>query len=311
MGETGSAYNAMGWFDPSGRAVDALDNHACGGGRGENWLPESVHFYQADFKVLPSEVDKITFEVDWRHWYSQHKGEALLVGGDRRVITMWEGNNYHVLDYLGWRDEDSGRGKAWPYINRVVGVRARVLEDPAHASERLDYDLWFEHTDPRGRKETRRFESSGKQGEEVKFSFAPLRFPVPNVKTDEGYGVDAILESSGSLRARVRDDGQIEVRVNASRWIDGEPAGQPRSGGTGDGGSKVFTVTSGETLRMILPPVPYGGSGVPLSSRRTAASSRIDDAAAVSISNGWVTINNKVFFSGHQDAFILTVTRER
>lgn len=312
VGEVGFAWNGLGFFDQEGRAVNPLDNHACGGGRGDERLSQSVHFYQAEFKRLPSEIGKISFEVDWKHWYSPRRGEARLVGGDRRTITLWEGETFHVLDYLAPDQREAGDsgGARGTYVNRLIGVKAHVLEDPAFADSRLHYDLWLEHTDDRGRTVTRRVETVSKQGEQVKFSFAPLRFPLPGVKTEGGLGVDSILEESGSLRSRVKNEGEIEVRIDAMRWIGGAVEGKPRTGGAGDGGAKIFTVAPGETVSMVLPPVPYGGYSVPLSAAIVPAPRKMNDDAPVTVTNGWVSINDKLFYARHQDALILTVTRE-
>ena len=45
-----------------------------------------------------------------------------------------------------------------------------------------------------------------------------------------------VVEILGAVQGRVRDDGTIDVRLEATRWVDTVLNGDPRAGGVGGGG---------------------------------------------------------------------------
>ncbi len=66
--------------------------------------------------------------------------------------------------------------------------------------------------------------------------------------------MDSIPEVAGSVKGRLRPDGSIDVRLDASRRIGAVRSGHPRLGWVRDGGNDDFTVRPGETVEMVLPP---------------------------------------------------------
>jgi hypothetical protein len=151
----------------------------------------------------------------------------------------------------------------------------------------------------------RRFRGTGRQGEAVQFSFAPLRFPVSGVSFADGSKVDVTLEILGSLRGRVRSDGSIDLNLSATRWVDLVPSGTTSRGGTAGRGRKVVTVITGETVALGLP-VPTGSTVVsPTAFRGSTDSRKLTQAGPNEI-----VVNYEQFFAGHADDLIVTVTRE-
>jgi hypothetical protein len=275
-GEAGTAF--LSFHDqPSGEVC----NHASGStgsvveARNEFLLP-NTELFTATVRPLGAKIGKVRFEVAWERHHRGAVGPGARVGGDVRTVEMPEGE-FHALDFLqGHPTADSSC-----YSNVVIGVRGRIKEDEQFAGVRFGYDVWWRHTDAQGRVENRRFVGTGLQGERVGFNLGERRELVPEAK--DGKHWESILEVSGEVQARAKADGRIELRLGAGRWIDTEPAGTPRRGGIGDGGRKLVTVTSGETIALRLP-TPGG---------RTEF------------------VDSRSFYAGHTDELILTVTREK
>jgi hypothetical protein len=252
---------------------------------------KASHLWWVEFKQLPADLGRIEFVMTWEHLVAEGGAQPMRVGGDTRRISMKEGER-HVFDYANL----GSSGGHEPH--RIFEVTASIVEDEAFAGERIGYDLWYRHTDDHGRTTTRRFQSSGRQGEIVETTFAPLRFPVPD--TAPGVpALESILEVSASIQGRIRSDGSIDARFGAGRYVDTELAGSPRRGGIGDGGRKLVNLVPGETISLVLP-VPRGRNGL------TAKEVGADDSL-----NDELMIDSAKFYANHKDELIVTVTRER
>ncbi len=183
------------------------------------------------------------------------------------------------------------------------------------AGTRLRYDLWYRHTDDRGNPIRERIRSVAKQGEELALSFDLVRLPVPPIASNpDSNDWDTILQIVSRLRGRLREDGRIELRVEASRRIGLELQGEELAGWGGfGGGTKIFRVAPGETITMLLPP-PRGTQRVNLDqdgkreiliNDKTAA-----ETGAVRIEGDQLVMNYGEFLADHTDELILTVTIE-
>lgn len=300
-GEACVMYQALGSFDPTDRAD--IDRSGSSNGtvfrhEAEARLAELLGTYPlvwwVEATALPAEFGRVAFDVAWERLEAGTRGDHRPVAGGRRRIELREGAR-HVLDFVAF-----GAGSA--YQNAVLQIELGVEEDPALAGERLRYDLWYRHREPNGAETARRFASAGLQGETVEFRFVPLRYGVPGARLGDGSGVDTILEISGTVQGRVRADGTIDLELRASRWVDAEPAGSPRRGGIGDGGSKQLNLRPGETVSLVLR-APGGTAGV----SRSGASADHSGSGAPRME---VNVDMQEFFAGHEDSLILTVTRE-
>jgi hypothetical protein len=209
----------------------------------------------------------------------------VKVGGDTRRISLREGER-HVLDFAEVEADEVGERGC--YRNVTIDVTAKVIEGPSLAGELLRYDLWHRHNGgPGQRTALQRQQMVGRQGRAMEFRFAPLRFPVPGARLEDGSEIESILEVLGKVRGRIRADGTIDVSLDATRWVDAERAGTPRRGGIGGGGTKRFNVAPGETVTMRLP-TPSGRAGVEPD----------------------VWVDTAEFYAGSIDEIVLTVTRE-
>lgn len=253
------------------------------------FLLRAPHLFWAEFRPEPAEFGKVRFELSWERWLTDASGRSARIGGDRRMIEIREGQD-HYLDFV------SVEPSAESYCSRnvLVKVTAGVHESPSIERSRVGYDLWLRHTDAGGKATTRRVTLSGKQGEEVRFEFEPLRFPTDVRVPDDGDIVEASVRAAGAVRGRVRPDGSIELRLGATRWTSATAAGDDVLGGIGEPGEKVFTVRPGETVSVPFPPA-HGKHGVP----------------PKVFKGQFGTIDAAEVFAGHTDELILTVTRER
>jgi hypothetical protein len=259
-----------------------------------------AHVWWVRVRPLPTDFGEVTVEVEWERVESSGRGESEVVAGDRAKVKMREGER-HLFDFIQYVDETTPACRR----NTTVGFTASIAEDPALADAVLTYDLWVRHAPPRGDEVVRRFRGTGRQGEEVQFSFAPLRFPVSGVTLADGSKVDVVLEILGSLRGRVRSDGAIDLNLSATRWVNLVPSGTASRGGTAGRGRKVVTVVAGETVALGLP-VPTGSAGVsPTVSRGATDSGKLSESGPDEI-----VVNYDDFFAGHVDDLILTVTRD-
>lgn len=302
--QRGFTYLAAGDFDGTGRSAPfGYCMNASGGLPADGaiddrkaWLLDRApHVWWARIRAIPAEIGKVSFELEWEHWEATRKGNHRKVAGDRRTVVLREGER-HVLDFV---DEPPGP-ETYCYRNLVIDVTARVEEDPDFADRRLTYDLWHEHVDARGNVQRRRFQAAAKHGETLRASFVPLRFPVADLRGPRRESYESILEVSAEMLGRLREDGRIEVRFGAGRWVDLEEAGTPRRGGIGDGGNTVVLVTPDEPIRLELPK-PRGRNGVVVERPRPGGP---DEKTTLSV-------DSAVFYAGSRDRFILTVRPAR
>jgi hypothetical protein len=314
IGERGSIYVSIGGFDDSGRAKpDDLCAVNTGGTEVGNeevktrLLTQQPHLWWAEVSALPAEMGRIALQVKWDHYFSERAGSPIRVGGDTRRILMDEGER-HVLDFLS-----SERETAHCFRNQIIEVTAELQEDPALAGETLGYDLWFKHTDGKGAVTTRRFQAAGRQGEKLEFRFVPFRRPVSGAVLEDGSAVESILETSGTIRGRLRPDGTISLDLDVSRNVEVAPAGSAGAGTAGGGGRKVFSVAPGQTVSMVLPP-PEGRMGVNRTKTGMTTGSIVMGPGIVPPKPGeerMVWVDNREFYAGHKDELVLTVRRER
>jgi len=312
-GETGQSYLAYGWVnEKAGFSLGALCWNGSGGmkpsddpaaKRAEIFASQKpAHYWWAEYRVLPSEIGKVALEVTWEHWSTVGTGTPVRVAGDTRRIEMREGEK-HVLDFVSFTPSADD----YCASNVPIAITAKVEEDPQFQNESLAYDVWFEHRDGHGAVTQRHAETVGRQGESVATHVEPMRFRVPGLSFADGAGVDAILELNAHVQGRVQTNGSVVVQLSVRRWVGVSRPDLPRRGGNGDGGSKIFTLTPGETVRLTLPPKSSsaGREGI---DRTMDAAGKIQES---SDNTNIIWVVDKEFYAGSQDSIILTVNRVR
>ena len=140
------------------------------------------------------------------------------------------------------------------------------------------------------------------------FAFVPLRFPVPQLVSNQ-LPYDLITSVLGKLRGRVSADGRISLAVDTTRNDGMGPRGEPPTGYGGGSGSKFVEIADGEAIEIELPV----GSG---SSSRAAfagvtptprAGGRVPETEPVTVRDGRVTVEEGLFFKGHRTSLVVQV----
>lgn len=257
------------------------------------------HLWWAEVELLASGLDNLRLRVDWER-HDRRDGEFVRVNHGARELALEEGQR-HMIDFIPEPRRDEGQ---LCYQNVLVEITAAVLEDPQLANEALRYDLWFVDDAPEGER-TARLTAIGKQGEPVAFRFEPLRWEVGEDVFDDGADAHVVLEASAAIRGRLRRDGSIDVQLDATRWMGVAPEGEPRSGGIGDGGRKLFAVAPGESVKMVLPPP---GSAASHGWRVSGAGRVVPPGRGIELTPDEFRVRWAEFFEGHEMSLLLTVT---
>jgi len=241
----------------SGSTMFATSADLCGRGIGGAGATDHIgsprHVWTVRFTLNAAEIDRIAVDVD-----VERQDDGL--GGARRTLRqliLTEGAP-HILDFV----ESSGRtcGQA----SAVLEVSAVAIESPALSRRLLNYDLWLTQRDGTGREWTRREARTAEQGERVDFRFQPLMWSTTMLMPSLGIDLTIDERVSGSIRGRLRADGQLELSLATSRRLG------HGNGWTGsEGGTKVFTARAGEAVSVELPRM--GGRSLALSAAGTPA----------------------------------------
>lgn len=307
VGQSAFLYAGVGQFDQEGFDAGNLCTNFIGSEgilRKQDFLLQSPHVWFIEVQVLPGEFGKISLQTNWEHYYSKQRGYAQKAGGDVRQIILREKES-HFLDYVNIKTSD----KFLCNSNIIVEITGEIEEDATLKDELIRYDIWLQHKGKSGEVEDRRCITLGRQGDKTDFYFFPLRFPIPEGTLSDGSSLETILEISGTLQGRIRSDGTILVELNAMRWIDAERVGSSRRGGVGDGGTKIFSMKSGEPVQLVLPK-PTGYSRFTDSLKNHTNNNPAPDVSKdKNIGKGFV-VDHGEFFEGHEDSLILTVTME-
>jgi hypothetical protein len=205
--------------------------------------------WHVEGRLRSAEMDDILVEYAWKRWSGAGTGSSPDASG-RAEARLSEGG-HRLLDFVPVFEASSG---CWN--NVALELAASIPEPEEFKDRRIGYDLWLV-SEGYGRRQTRRLQLIGKQGEKVAFDYGALRSMLPAAPRA------SLLETTvdGSIRSRVQSDGSIEILLTASRGA--HPL--DRTWYAGARGSKKVQATPGETLRLELPP--------------PAAPDRVDDPA--------------------------------
>jgi hypothetical protein len=249
------------------------------------------YLWQVDVKPVSIALDLVTFDVDWTR--TDVKDGARQIGaGDHRTLTLRQGER-HLLDFIAC-------SQGAPCANVFVEIQAAPVEDSTVPDTPLGYDLWLVYQTAEGGKVTRHALVSGRQGEKLLFSFAPVPLQLDATAAfdaDSPYRMDV----SGTVVGRVKPDGTIEISLSPTRR-DKFPTG---GGGVGEG-VKTFTTKPDETTSITLPPV-YGRSAW----RADTAFKLTTPRPGVSVSGNSVSIELKPFFENTNTCILVTVRNEK
>lgn len=235
-----------------------------------------------------------------------------------QVITFKEGEEI-TLETM--RANSDG-----PCHARNLTIRAKIVlktNDPVAQAARYVADLWFVHDTGVGASGvgTRRTLSTVvnlSSAGPTTFVFGPLGFELPQLSPNQG-DLQLCIDLSGSLRARLRPDGLIDLDVSTTRMFAlRHPADDP--GPTrGSMGTKTLTLKEDETVAMDLPI----GNGVMMHALTPDARFSVNTGAqsgapapqtprpAVSVKDDRMTIDFESFFKGQKTQLLVRLRKAR
>jgi hypothetical protein len=222
---------SLGSADSSARGLDELLNTA-------------AHVWKVTATGVKYEGGKQTFDLEWAR-YASAAGAVPVVSRKQR-LTLAQDQAYTV-DLLHNSSGDCRTSSI------VVEIAAGVREDPALANTVLHYDVWLVRRSASGKKESRQFVLTGKQGAAVPFAFAPLVGEVPALQPSQ-YDFSVLTHVSGELRGRIGANGRLSLELTTRREDRlYHPAQDPPSNPGLGAGRKVLDVGEGEAVEIELP----------------------------------------------------------
>lgn len=210
---------------------------------------------------------------------------------------------------------------------RNLTIRAKVVlraSDPAAQAARYVADVWLVHDtgvgdNGTGSRRTQSVAVSLSGNGPTPFAFAPLAFALPVLSPNQG-DLQLYVDLSGSLRPRVRADGQIDIDVATTRsFALRHPSDEPGLA-RGAGGMKTLTVKEDETVAIDLPAgtgmmmhalTPDSKFNVGAGVRAGAAGATPPVNAAVSVKNDRMTVVFEEFFKGHKTQILIRLRKVR
>lgn len=200
------------------------------------------HAWLVDATRLPSRSPgAYTFSIAYEHRVAEREGETHIAQGGRFEISLSEGQRM-PLDALALADA----GPTCP-ASATIDVTPRVGDRRTAQDERvLQYALWFVDTAPDGTQAWTHADFGGLHGERVAYRLPALRRAVEVGGTPR----DLLVGSEGGLRGRWRDDGAIDLHVDAELWQSLVEPTASRRGEVGTTGQHAFRIEVGEVLQL-------------------------------------------------------------
>lgn len=145
-----------------------------------------------------------------------------------------------------------GRGRALVHGGGFTDGRWRLEDGFARSAavDLLQYALWFVETAPDGTQAWSHANFGGVHGERVGYRVPALRRAVEV----GGMPRELLVGSKGGIRGRWREDGAVDLLVDAHLWQSLVEPAAPRSGEIGRSGTHAFRVEPGQVLRLDFEP---------------------------------------------------------
>jgi hypothetical protein len=234
------------------------------------------HEWRVRLTLVRAETDRIALDVT-----TDRRDEAAgQASHDERRVVLIEGSR-HVLDFVNGA---AGQTPSCRSRNLLLELSADLV-DPPGLPRVFACDLWLTHRDAAGHSHVRHEIRTGLHGEELAFRFQPIQWPMSVLRPSAAVALTLDERVSGTIRARLRGDGSIDVSITTRRELAHVTSGGYGATG-GEQGRKWLAVAPGEVVSIALP-TPSGHSGV----RRSDGSATVldyaelfrDDAAALTL----------------------------
>ena len=150
------------------------------------------------------------------------------------------------------------------------------------------------------------------------FNFNRLAFPVPHLDPRQGDAA-AVIRLGGSLRARARPDGLVDVEIETNRMLFGLEKSDSSPGPAFATTRKTLTLKSDETTAIEFPPpasgyaslaLDKGGSGVGgVVTIRPGAQAMSAGTSDAEVKDGRFVLFTNRFFKGHRTQLLVRLRR--
>ncbi|MBC8068325.1 MAG: hypothetical protein IAG13_08325 [Deltaproteobacteria bacterium] len=247
VGQRGGAYVWAGSFIRDEWSPQmGLNGH--GSGDGGSSAPVAPHVWRISAERLAStRPDEFRFAADIEYLFTARRDIAPTRSTQHSIIALREGE-MHVVDML-----ELPRGPDGCDHSVLVDVQVVREEPVAVRDRRLSYELWHVHTLPDGRELVSRGEVDARHAEQVPFELAEVRPALAQPLMFGDAEHEVAMRPSGSLRGRLREDGAIDLLVEARIKVTTVESGEVAVGGTAVSGRHAFRLEPGQTLRLELP----------------------------------------------------------
>jgi hypothetical protein len=208
---------------------------------------------------------------------------------------------------------------------RTVTIEARLVmmpDDPALAQARYTADLWLVHTAPDGREQREHLISNVDGSGPMPFMFRRLTFPVPVIDPRQGDAA-AIIQLSGAIRTRPRQDGAIDLDIDTTRRLFSFEYPNRHAPSSLAPARKTVTVKPDETTAIDFPPPGTGYVSLMMpgspsnawaivggrASGSSGSAAPATDGPALEIVKERLVLHTSRFFKGHRTQLLIRLRR--
>jgi hypothetical protein len=205
----------------------------------------------------------------------------------------------------------------------VMTLEARLVlqpADPALAQARYTADMWLVHDGPLSAQMREHLILTVDGTTNFSFVFKQLTFTLPQLDPRQG-SVAGAISVAGSLRARSRSDGLVDVDIETNRSLYGLSTRDGARSPVALTLRKTLTLKPDETTAIDFPPPAKGSTSTVLSGRagdrgQAGASGTPSEATqssargtAVEVKEDRLVLNTGEFFKGHKTQLLITLKR--
>jgi hypothetical protein len=237
-------------------------------------------------------------------------GQGAPPAAATQTLSLGEGDAV-TLDALRGQTEGSCQV-------RTASLEVRLVMRPVVAQlarARYAAELWLVHTSPNGEERRERLVTNVDGSAAVPFMFNRLAFALPLVDPRQGDAY-AFIDLAGTLRARARADGFVDLALNTQRMMFGlEDPARPRSASPVMR-RKTLRVKNGETTAIEFPPpasgfhmLAFGSGWIGMVAPRSGSGASGSAGPSVEVKDERLVLYTSRFFKGHRTQLIVRLQR--